>query len=172
MILWIDGPYGVGKSTLAEKLQERNPHSFIFDAEEVGNAVRDNRPESLFRGYIFEEYPMWFQMCAELLLDIVSQYDGDIYIPMTLTKKDSFEKIERKLTQNGIKIKHILLESSYRVVHDRILARGESEDCWCVQNIDLCLREQKHFDNVLRIQSYGKTPDELAEEVLGSIKEM
>ena len=58
MIIWINGPYGVGKSSLAENLHERNPHSFIFDAEAVGNAVRDNLPKELFNGYIFESYPL------------------------------------------------------------------------------------------------------------------
>ena len=70
MIVWIDGPYGVGKSTLAEKLQELEPHSFLFDAEEVGNAVRENTPRELFCGYIFENYPLWFDFCVELLKDI------------------------------------------------------------------------------------------------------
>lgn len=56
MILWIDGPYGAGKSTLAEELLKLNKNSFIFNAEEVGNAVRDNMPKALFNGYIFENY--------------------------------------------------------------------------------------------------------------------
>ena len=46
MIYWINGPYGVGKSALADKLHEINPNSFIFDAEEVGNAIRDNMPKN------------------------------------------------------------------------------------------------------------------------------
>ena len=41
MIIWINGPYGVGKSTLAEKLCQMDPRGFLFDAEAVGNAVRD-----------------------------------------------------------------------------------------------------------------------------------
>ena len=38
MILWIDGPYGVGKSTLARALHAGEPDSFIFDAETVRRA--------------------------------------------------------------------------------------------------------------------------------------
>ena len=34
-LVCIIGPNGVGKSTLADKLHELNPNSFIFDAEEV-----------------------------------------------------------------------------------------------------------------------------------------
>lgn len=44
MILWISGPYGVGKSTLAEVLAGQLPGAMIFDAEAVGNAVRGNYP--------------------------------------------------------------------------------------------------------------------------------
>lgn len=169
MVIWLNGPYGVGKSALAEKLHERNTHSFIFDAEEVGNAVRDNMPKELFNGYIFEDYPLWFKMCVELLTDIVSRYDGDIYVPMTLVYADSFEKIERLLKERGICVRHILLESSHQIIHDRILARGETKDCWCMRHIDLCLNQQRDFENVIRIESYGKSVSELAVEVENAI---
>jgi deoxyadenosine/deoxycytidine kinase len=44
MIIWISGPYGVGKSTLAEAMAVKMKNALIFDAEEVGNAVRENYP--------------------------------------------------------------------------------------------------------------------------------
>ena len=169
MIIWINGSYGVGKSSLAEKLHERNTHSFIFDAEEVGNAVRDNLPRELFNGYIFENYPLWFNMCAELLAEIASRYEGDIYVPMTLVFAGSFEKIAHPLKEREVCVKHILLESSRQIIHDRILARGEAEDCWCIRHIDLCLKQQKDFENVIRIESYGKSVSELAAEVENAI---
>lgn len=165
MIIWINGPYGVGKTTLAEALCELRPHSFLFDAEAVGNAVRDNLPEALFQGWLFESYPMWFRMCTELLADLAGRYDGDIFVPMTLILPDSFEKMERPLKARGIAVRHVLLESSYAVVHDRILARGETEDCWCMQQIDLCLKNQGTFENAIRVPSLGKSPQELALEV-------
>lgn len=40
MIVWISGAYGVGKSTLAEAMAARLENALLFDAEEVGNAVR------------------------------------------------------------------------------------------------------------------------------------
>lgn len=166
MIFWINGPYGVGKSTLAEKLHEMNPNSFIFDAEEVGNAVRGNLPPELFNGYIFKNYPMWHRMCSELLLDLLKRYQGDIYIPMTLVYEDSYEKIMAPIVEQGYEGIHILLESSRQIVHDRILARGENEDCWCMQNIELCLDNQKEFTKVIRIESRGRTVEQLAEQIV------
>ena len=56
MIIWISRPYGVGKSTLAEAMAAKMKNALIFDAEEVGNAVRGNYPDCPY-GYIFEDYP-------------------------------------------------------------------------------------------------------------------
>ncbi len=170
MIYWINGPYGVGKSALAEELHKLNPNSFIFDAEEVGNAIRDNMPKELFNGYIFEGYELWFKTIIELLKEITKKYQGDIYIPMTLVYKDSFDKIKKPLEESNIEIKHILIESTYDIVKERILTRGEEEDCWCIQNIDLCLKNQKDFKDVIKIKSDRKTLDELTNEVLKIMK--
>lgn len=56
MIIWLSGPYGVGKSTLVEAMAAKMKNALIFNAEEAGNAVRDNYPDCPY-GYIFEDYP-------------------------------------------------------------------------------------------------------------------
>lgn len=53
MIIWIRGAYGVGKSTLAEALAKKMT-AIVYDAEEVGNAVRGNYPGEP-HGVIFED---------------------------------------------------------------------------------------------------------------------
>ena len=47
MIYWINGSYGVGKTTIAECLVKELKKAYIFDPEAVGNAVKDNHPEEL-----------------------------------------------------------------------------------------------------------------------------
>ena len=54
MIIWISGAYGVGKSTLADAMAAKINNVLIFDAEEVGNAVRGSYPGCPY-GYIFED---------------------------------------------------------------------------------------------------------------------
>mgnify|MGYP002863801229 CR=1 FL=1 len=169
MIIWIDGAYGVGKSTLAEKLHELLPNSFIFDAENVGNAVRDNMPQSVYYSETFEGYPLWFHVCNELLTELSGRFDGVILVPMTLMRQESFARFAEPLRSKGIEIVHVLLESSIEIIHDRILERGESEDCWCMRHIEDCLSAQQHFEDVIRVQSVGQTADELAKEVVQAL---
>ena len=59
MIYWINGSYGVGKTTIAEALVKKLKKAYIFDPEAVGNAVRDNHPQELIFSYIFEDYELW-----------------------------------------------------------------------------------------------------------------
>ena len=136
MVIWISGAYGVGKSTLAEALKNRMESAVIFDAEAVGNAVRDNYPDKPY-GLIFEDYPLWCDFCHRLIRDICSTCIKDILVPMTLVRQSSYVDIIERLRADGITVKFIILEAAHRTVHDRILARGEEEDCWCIQNIEM-----------------------------------
>ena len=163
MIIWLSGPYGVGKSTLAEALASRMGDALIFDAEEVGNAVRDNYPDHPC-GYVFEDYPLWGEFCFRLLRDLHGKFQRDILVPMTLIRKDSF-RIIRRLRGAGIETKLIILEGSYETVHDRILARGEEEGCWCMENIELS-REGSSLLSGIRVPTDGKTVGALCEMVL------
>ena len=163
MIIWISGPYGVGKTTIAEAMTAKLKNALIFDAEEVGNAVRGNYPDCPY-GYIFEDYPLWGEFCYMLLKDVHEKFHKDILVPMTLLRRDSYGIID-KLNRDGIDTHQIVLEADYQTVHDRILSRGEEEGCWCMENIELA-REGSAALPGIHIQTDDKTVDELCDEVL------
>ena len=163
MIIWISGAYGVGKSTLAEAMAANMEHALIFDAEEVGNAVRGNYPDCPY-GYIFEDYPLWGEFCSMLLKDVHEKFHKDILVPMTLLRKASYGIIER-LNREGIDTRLVILEAEHQTIHDRILARGEEEGCWCMENIELARAGSGALPGI-HIRTDGKTVDELCAEVL------
>lgn len=165
MIIWISGAYGVGKSTLAEAMAEKMDNALIFDAEEVGNAVRGNYPDDPY-GYIFEDYPLWGEFCCKLLRDIHNTFYKDILVPMTLVRKKSYTNIIEKLIQNGIKTYFFILEASHQSVHDRILARGEDEECWCMENIEMARTGASALPGGIHIETDNVSVEELTRIVL------
>lgn len=167
MIVWISGPYGVGKSTLAEALAERIADAWVFDAEAVGNAVRDNYPDRA-HGWIFEDYPLWGEFCVRLLRDIQDSGEKTILVPMTLVRKVSYHIIE-SLRRAGIRTELVILEASAQTVHDRILARGEAEGCWCMSHIEMSRTGSAALPG-LHIPTDGIPVDELCEAVLARIE--
>lgn len=167
MIIWISGAYGVGKSTLAEALAQKMGNALIFDAEEVGNAVRENYPDCPW-GYIFEDYPLWGRFCRMLLEDIHEKFQKDILVPMTIVRPHSLGILEA-LRGSGIDTRLILLEASYQTVRHRILARGEEEGCWCMENIEMAAKATQAMPGI-HIPTDGKPVETLCREVLGRIQ--
>ena len=167
MIIWISGAYGVGKSTLADAMAAKINNVLIFDAEEVGNAVRGSYPGCPY-GYIFEDYPLWGEFCYMLLKDVHEKFHKDILVPMTLLRKDSYGIID-KLNRDGIDTRLIVLEAGYQTVRDRILARGEEEGCWCMENIELARSGCAALPGI-HIRTDGKTVDELCSEVMEQVR--
>ena len=168
MIYWLNGSYGVGKSTVAECLKNRLPKAHIYDAEAVGNAVRDNFPEECKYSVIFEGYTLWREVNYKLLKEIGERYDGDIIIPMTLVLKESYEEIIKKLEESGVQVRYIVLDADRKTIHDRIIARGEKEGCWCMQNIDMCLEALENDPHAVHIDTQNKSPERITDEILGS----
>lgn len=166
MIIWLSGAYGVGKSTLAEAMAAKMENALIFDAEEVGNAVRENYPNCPY-GYIFEDYPLWGKFCYMLLTDIHEKFHKDILVPMTLIRKESYGIIE-KLDRSGIETHLLILEASYQTIHDRILARGEEEGCWCMENIELARSGSAALPGI-HIQTDDRTVDELVNDAFDKL---
>ena len=166
-IYWLNGAYGIGKSTVAECLANRLGKAYVFDTEEIGNAIRDNYPEEARHSVIFEDYPLWRETNFKLLLDIYGKYDGDVIVPMTLLREVSYVEIIKRLRDAGVAVEYVFLDGDYKSIHDRILARGETEDCWCMQNIELCLDAQRKDGNAKHIDAVHHSPEEIVRLILG-----
>lgn len=169
MIIWISGAYGVGKSTLAEALVSKIENAMIFDAEEVGNAVRENYPGEPY-GVIFEDYPLWCEFNYKLLKDLHETFGYNILVPMTLVRQSSRTSIIDRLLADGIDTRLIVLEGSHESIHDRILARGEDEDCWCMENIEMARTGCRSVSGGHLIETDDRSVEELADIVLAYIQ--
>lgn len=169
MIVWISGAYGAGKSTVAEALKEKLGNAYLYDAEEMGNAVRDNYP-SLHSGVIYEDYPLWVEFNYRLLKDIAARYDGYVLVPMTLLRQKSVDEILSRLAADGIDTRLFILEASPETLHDRILARGEDEDCWCMENREMARDRAAAVRGGIHVQTDGRTVGQVADEIFGRLK--
>ena len=138
IIVWINGAYGVGKSTTAEALHKRIADSFIFDPEMIGNCVRETKPDSLWRDD-FQDYPSWRQMTYLLLKELHEMYAGTVIVPMTILNPGYCAEVIDRLRKDGIQVCHFILEAAPETIGERILARKEDETCWCYRQIPRCV---------------------------------
>lgn len=165
MVIWLSGAYGVGKSAVARAVCDRLPNTLVFDAEEVGNAVRNSYPDCPY-GYIFEDYPLWTDFCRQLIQDVHDRFRKNILVDMTLVRENSRIQILDRLKADGLDVRFFVLTASRQTIHDRILARGEDEECWCMENLDMAMERSAAIPGSILVNTDDVPVDAVANQVL------
>ena len=133
MIIWINGSFGVGKTTVAESLKEKIDKSIIYDPEKVGMFLSNTLPT---KENDFQDYKLWRTINYEMLKNIYTEYEV-IIVPMTITNLQYYDEIVGRLERDGINIKHFILIASKENIISRLNARGNSTE-WAYMQVDRC----------------------------------
>lgn len=164
MILWINGTYGVGKTSVCEELQNRLPDSHLFDPENIGSVIRNVLPPSLWKDD-YQDYPFWRSATASLLQLAAESYSGVILMPMTVVSISYQREILEPLRSAGIPVCLVTLLARRETILARLLGRGEEPDAWCIQQIDRCAAALESGMEGCPIDTEGKSIPEIAEEI-------
>jgi hypothetical protein len=122
MLVWINGPFGVGKTATAYELRRRLPGSVVCNPEHVGFGMRRMLPATL-RGN-FQDLPAWRHSVAELLRLTLTGYPGPVIVPMTLVSHGYFEEIVGGLRGDGFDVRHFTLLAEAATVRRRLGRRS------------------------------------------------
>ena len=82
MIIWINGAFGAGKTTLAEELHRRLPDAVMFNPEDVGHMLWQwMRPAG-----DFQDLPSWRELVLAAALSLRRHQTDTLIVPMTLLR--------------------------------------------------------------------------------------
>lgn len=178
MLLWINGPFGGGKTQTAHEIQRRLPGSVICDPEHAGFGLRRTLPPEL-RGN-FQDLTSWRQGVVEVLDLALSKHDGVVIAPMTVTNSDYFAETVGRLGELGHDVRHFSLLAQRETVLKRLRERGLGHllqrvagknaglrrESWAVRQLDHCLerlREPEFAEHLWTDHStVPKTADRIA----------
>ncbi|MFC9993623.1 AAA family ATPase [Nocardia sp. NPDC127526] len=140
MLLWINGPFGGGKTQTAFELHRRLPGSVVCDPEEVGFGLHRIIPREL-RGD-FQDLPAWRQGVYEALDLVLSKHDGPVIAPMTVVESAYFAETVGRLREKGHDVRHFALLAEPETVLKRLRERGLwglRHESFAVDHVDRCL---------------------------------
>lgn len=123
MILWLNGSFGAGKTTVAHELQRRLEKAFVYDPENIGYFLRKNAPEEC-RTPDFQDVPLWRDFNYETLKWIAGTYPGVIIVPMTINRGQYFDEIIGRLKKDGVPVCHVILWASRETILKRLRIRN------------------------------------------------
>ncbi|MFI1726836.1 AAA family ATPase [Streptomyces sp. NPDC020489] len=151
MLLWINGPFGGGKTQTAYEIQRRLPGSVVCDPEHAGFGLRRMLPPEL-RGD-FQDLRSWRQGVVEVLDLALTRRDGVVVVPMTVTDSGYFAETVGRLGELGHDVRHFTLLAERETVVRRLRERGFGHllsyvggknaglgrETWALRQLDHCL---------------------------------
>lgn len=166
MIVWLNGSFGVGKTTIANELVNLLDDAFIYDPENLGAFLRDNLK---YNYNDYQEYDLWRKFNYKIIKDLNDHYKY-IIVPMTLTNKDYYNEIVGNLINSDLKVKHIVLEASKETINKRLDSRKDTTE-WSYEQVDRCLKAFKNDIVGDKINTDNKSIDDITKEIISMLKE-
>lgn len=138
MIIWLNGAFGSGKTSVSQELKKLNPDMVIFDPEDVGLFIRASVPYG-DKDPDFQDHKLWRILNFEIIKHLSESQTNNIIIPMTITNQCYYEEIINKLREHGHDVQVYSLRAPKEIIHKRLLERGDAPDSWAFHQTDRCL---------------------------------
>jgi hypothetical protein len=167
MLVWINGPFGVGKTATAFELHRRLPGSAVCDPGHVGLGMRRMLPAAL-RGN-FQDIPAWRHSVRELLGRTQAEYDGTVIVPMTVVNPGYFQEIVGGLRDDGFEVRHFALLAEPATVVRRLRGRSlglePRRQRWETDHLAEWLRVLGRPEFAQQVHTDSKTVAEVADTI-------
>ncbi len=178
MIIWLNGAFGSGKTTLTEELHRRLPEAVIFDPEHVGYVLTQAVPAPTGD---FQDLPSWRHLVAEHALTLRRFHAETLIVPMTLVNQQYFGEIIGALREAGEDVLHVFLDVPAGILESRIRAQvvtpgdpgwDERARQFRLKNIARCVAAAKEQpEGTVMLRSDLMDPSQLADAVLAAAGE-
>jgi hypothetical protein len=170
MLVWINGPFGGGKTATAYELHRRLPGSAVCDPEHVGFGMRRMLPVPL-RGN-FQDLPVWRHSITELLRLTLAAWDGPVIVPMTLVNCGYFQEIIGSLRNDGLPVHHFTLLAEPATVRRRLgwrsLGTERTRGSWAIKHLSESLQHLHAPDFAQHIHTDHLTVAQVADAIARS----
>ncbi|MEY9948094.1 NUDIX domain-containing protein [Kitasatospora sp. GAS1066B] len=121
MIIWVNGTFGVGKSSACRELVELLPGSTLFDPEGIGDYLRRALPRRrLAEVGDYQDLPAWRRLVPEAAATVLAEVPGALVVPMTLLREAYRDEIFGALAARGLTVHHFVLHAEETILRERI----------------------------------------------------
>jgi 2-phosphoglycerate kinase len=172
VIVYLNGAFGVGKTTVAKLLIAELPAAVLFDPESVGTILS----ETLSRidpKDDFQAYSSWTVLVDAFLRELRASYPhACIVVPMSLLNDEIREDVRRRMREIDRAFFAFTLIAQREELRRRILQRPLKETSreWCLQHIEYAPAISGLDDGSIVIDTTELTPQEVAASILVTLQ--
>lgn len=171
MILFINGSFGVGKTTVARILRRQIAGSVLFNPEWTGSVLM--RLPIKFKGSgtdDFQDIDLWRKSVVGAV-KIFRRFVGEtVIVPMAFCRKDYFDEVINGINEFESRLRVFCLKAKFETIIKRLEKRGEKIESggenWTVRKAKRCIESHKneHFGETVNADELDAT--EVAAEIL------
>jgi len=171
VIIWLNGAFRAGKTTLAEELHRRLPDAVVYNPEDVGLMLWKWMPPN----DDFQDLPSWRELVVATALSLRRHHADTLIVPMSLIRDAYRAEILGGLANAGEELLHVFLEADAGVLRERLNARVTHPDRdweqaareFGMTGVDeMVAAAARQPGGTLLLRSDRLTPAELADEVV------
>lgn len=176
MIVWLNGAFGAGKTTVAQELVDLLPGSVLYDPKPIATGLRAVLPkERLSQVADVQELPAWRRLVADGAAAVLSEVTGPLITPMTLLRQEYRDEIFGSIAAARIPVRHILLHAEETILRARIdqlaASGGESGRARRLSRLDqYCEALPWLTQDAHTLDTSGLTPRQTAQRVVEAIE--
>lgn len=120
MIVWLNGPFGGGKTTTAAELDALLPKAVVFDPEKVGEAVAPTLI-GVEPAADFQDWRPWRELVVAALTSLDRYTGRTIVAPQTVVVEQYWDEITSGLTAADVELRAFTLDCT-PAEHERRIA--------------------------------------------------
>ncbi len=135
-MIWINGPFGGGKTTTAEALVSRRPELRTFDPEHVGYLLMSNLAGLEIDD--FQDLAAWRELVPIVARHLAVTSGQELVAVQTVLDQRYWRDLRAGLAAQGMDVVHVVLDAEQATLERRIERDEESSDAhqWRLDHID------------------------------------
>ena len=172
VIVWLNGPFGGGKTSTAGALSAVRPQWRVFDPEMVGHFLCAALPDLAEDVDDFQDLPAWRPLVAATLHEVSVQTGQHLVAPQSVLNESYFREIVERLTSAGQQPFHVVLDAPEGVLRERIEGSDEAQ-AWRLDHLPLYLEARKWMVGQadLVLDTSADDPLGLARTIAGAVSD-
>lgn len=173
MIVLVNGPFGVGKSTVAAELVKLLPGSILYDPELLGEPA-----DALTKAFRpaeegsddFQDIKLWPALLVDTARRLRELYAPTLVVPMSFDDPERLTKIRKELSSFDRETRHFCLTAPLPLILQRLKDRGESNGEWVVRRARECCERQRGAEYERFVDASKVPAIELAQQIAAELR--
>lgn len=171
VIMFLNGAFGVGKTSAARVLHAALPGSVVFDPEWVGSMLMATLGDREDWPLDYQLRPAWRRIVVATVHELRCEYDETLIVPMTVLRAEVWRDLSSGFRESDADMRAFRLTATEATLRARIVGRPEDEGPhdWCLRHMPTAIAALQGDEYGTEIPTDERTPEEIGAAILSML---